>query len=305
MLNTRGANGVALHDSVLRGVQIFYSDSGGKPAYQRNDLLPISPVVAEVWLAQKARDVGKEPVTGLVSLALAVLAAQNFLIGVGWTLKPIVPEAFYPLSVAQEQALGNILSAVIDTLSIPVVPFNIKDERKFLKQRRISYGGEVVSVRRDIIADKVFAAWPKEGEAAVCNILQFLDQHLVDDLSEPKSCLIPQADWPEVTPVSKVHASDTEWYNLCKGAAKRGMFCSVPEEEVFCNQFGTKVLNGAMCVDKFKTVDGESVHVLRFISNLTPINSYMRKLRGDEKNLPASCFSVTYHLAGWGVYNMR
>ena len=55
MLNTRGANGVALHDSVLRGVQHFYSDSGGKPAYQRNDLLPISPVVAEVWLSQRAR----------------------------------------------------------------------------------------------------------------------------------------------------------------------------------------------------------------------------------------------------------
>ena len=78
MLNTRGANGVALHDSVLRGVQFFYSDSGSKPAYERNDLLPISPVVAEVWLTQKALDLGKEPVTGLVSLALAVLAAQFF-----------------------------------------------------------------------------------------------------------------------------------------------------------------------------------------------------------------------------------
>ena len=131
MLNTRGANGVALHDSVLRGVQIFYSDSGGKPAYQRNDLMPISPVVAEVWLSQKARGVGKEPVIGLVSLALAVLAAQKFLMGFGWTLKPIVPEAFYPLSVAQEQALGNILTAVFDTLAIPVVPFSIKEERKF------------------------------------------------------------------------------------------------------------------------------------------------------------------------------
>ena len=88
-------------------MQFCYSDSGGKPAYQRNDLLPISPVVAEVWLSQKARDVGKELVTGLVSLYLAVLAAQNFLMGVGWTLKPIVPEAFYPLIFNTEADNGD------------------------------------------------------------------------------------------------------------------------------------------------------------------------------------------------------
>ena len=73
-----------------------------------------------------------------------------------------------------------------------------------------------------------------------------------------------------LTPVGNVHASDAEWYTLCKGVAKRGMFCAVPEGGIFCNQYGNKVLNGAMCVDKFKIVEGKSTHVLRFISNLPP-----------------------------------
>ena len=133
MLSTRGQKGVALHDSVLRSVQVYYSDSGEKPASsKRIELLPISPMAAEIWLTQRARATFKEPVTGLVCLVLAVFAALNYLVGVAWSLKPIVPEAFYPLSGAQEQTLGHILSSSMDILSIPVVPFNLKDERIFI-----------------------------------------------------------------------------------------------------------------------------------------------------------------------------
>ena len=115
MLSTRGPNGVALRDSVLRSVQAFYSDPGEKQA--------------EIWLTQRARAAYNEPVTGLVCLALAVLAALNCLMGVAWSLKPIAPEAFYPLSVAQEQTLSHVLASASDILSIPVVPFNLKEEQ--------------------------------------------------------------------------------------------------------------------------------------------------------------------------------
>eukprot|EP00971_Amphidinium_carterae_P254768 5057339-Amphidinium_carterae.1 len=41
-----------------------------------------------------------------------------------------------------------------------------------------------------------------------------------------------------------------------------------------------------MGVDKYKEIDGKLQHLLRFISILCPINSYMRRLRGDVAHLP-------------------
>eukprot|EP00971_Amphidinium_carterae_P350670 6491677-Amphidinium_carterae.2 len=46
------------------------------------------------------------------------------------------------------------------------------------------------------------------------------------------------------------------------------------------------VLNGAMGVDKYKKVGDSTVHLLRFISVLVPINQYFRRLRGDTDRLP-------------------
>ena len=52
------------------------------------------------------------------------------------------------------------------------------------------------------------------------------------------------------------------------------------------NQHGDLITNGAMGVDKLKEINGEKVNLFRFISILTPINAYMRKLKGDSWLLP-------------------
>ena len=105
---------------------------------------------------------------------------------------------------------------------------------------------------------------------------------LADDLRDPSRCLLPVAEWPSETPHSRVYATDAEWYSICKAAAARGMFVPVDVADIFRNQFGDLVLNGAMGVDKYK----DSEHQLRFISILTPLNAYMRKLCGDSWLLP-------------------
>ena len=152
-----------------------------------------------------------------------------------------------------------------------------------------------MSVRRDIKADKVIPAWPAVGSAAVCHISEFIDLHLKDELADPRSRLLPEAEWPVETPRSKVYASDAEWYAVCKAAAARGMFAECPEEEIFRNQYGDMVLNGAMGVDKPKEQsDGIVLWLLRFISIVTPLNAYSRKLKGDSCLLPqASHLSAT------------
>ena len=92
-------------------------------------------------------------------------------------------------------------------------------------ERKLNYSGEQVSVRRDLVDDKVIPAWPKIGVAVVCPIGNFINEHLDDDVEDPRRCLLPEPEWPEEVPRSKVHASDAEWYSVCKAGAARGIFC--------------------------------------------------------------------------------
>ena len=49
-----------------------------------------------------------------------------------------------------------------------------------------------------------------------------------------------------MTPVSRVHADSSEWNLIVKAGIDRGMFAMVDESELFINQLGAPVLNGAM-----------------------------------------------------------
>ena len=83
-------------------------------------------------------------------------------------------------------------------------------------------------------------------------------------------------------PKSKVHATDSEWYALVKEGVGRKTFGEISYEGIFKDKAGNPVLNGAMGVDKVKDVNGKQVNLLRFICILIPINTYLRKLRGDS-----------------------
>ena len=155
-----------------------------------------------------------------------------------------------------------------------------------LKQRKVDYNGNMVSVRRNLIASKVLPAWPQVGKAASVDVMSFLRGELAQDMSDPKRCLLPVEEWPTTTPKSKVYASDSEWYDIVHAGWKRGMIDEVPEHDIFRNNLGQPVMAGAMGVDKFKNTREGVLHLLRFISILTPINAYMRKLRGDANTLP-------------------
>ena len=150
----------------------------------------------------------------------------------------------------------------------------------------------------------------------------FITEEFKDDLMNPRRCLLPESEWPKVPPKSKVHASDGEWYSLIKEGFARGIFGEVSFDKVFKDSNGKPVLNGAMGVDKFKVVDGKTVELLRFICILVPINSYLRKLKGDSNLLPflpqmtlerhgvlltesedtMSCFNLFKMLDSWAGY---
>ena len=64
-------------------------------------------------------------------------------------------------------------------------------------EKRVSYAGEAVSVKRTLKAPKVIALWPEPGEACVCSIVDFVDEELRDDLVAPNKCLLPENEWPD------------------------------------------------------------------------------------------------------------
>ena len=128
----------------------------------------------------------------------------------------------------------------------------------------------------------------------MCLLVDFIDPRLVDKLKNPRTALLPEADWPAATPVSRVHAVMSQWYKLVKAGCGRNMFVEVAESEIFRNQHGDLVLNGAMGVNKIKVVDGVEVRQLRFICILTCLNQYMRKFKGDSSLLPQA--SMVAHM---------
>ena len=294
-------------------------------------LLPISPVAMKSYLAEKTAIVlrkreASQTFAELCSrLALLTLRCLNFLACAGWTDSPVCLVASESPSVAQLQVLDRCYSASWHFLDISSKFETTRYLRTHLQTLKIGYSGEVISVRRQLVCSQVTPAWPKPGSACLFPIIDFVHQELRDDLENPERCLLPRSQWPQKTPRSKVYATDSEWYAIVKSGYELGLFRMVAEENIFRNERGDLILNGAMGVDKIKVVDGVEVHLLRFISNLIPINHYLRKLRGDSQLLPSvtqlslvlledgevlslesedmeSCFNLFYVPDAWAGY---
>ena len=91
--------------------------------------------------------------------------------------------------------------------------------------------------------------------------------------------------WPSVTPIGHVKASDEECAKSSSGVCDS--VDTVDEADIFRHHNGKLVLNGAMGVPKLKRLpDGSTVELQRFISNLVLMNAYFRRLRGDSSLLP-------------------
>lgn len=108
------------------------------------------------------------------------------------------------------------------------------------------------------------------GEAAIQPAINFVPPAMKSLLERPEALLLPQEQWPESPPLSRVRASDEEWTKICKAAHERKMMVPVRESEVFKDHQGRPVFNGAMAVVKVKKIGGEDKQLQRFISNLAP-----------------------------------
>ena len=304
---------------------------GTAPVPPVEGLLPFPPHSAIVFLQSLAHDLVTSRTTSsdfaklCLRLTTLMLKSLNFLSCAGWTDNPVCLNTTPKLSSPQQVSLKHLFTSSFHFLDVDVKPINFPSLRSNLNHMKMGYQGDVVTTRRHLIANKVKPAWPKPGKACLFPIVDFISPELKDDLEDPERCLLPRDQWPDKPPTSRVYASDEEWYQLVKYGSFLGLFGEIPQEKIFRNQFGDLVVNGAMGVDKIKNVNGKEEMYLRFISNFIPINSYLRKLRGDSKLLPCvtqlglillengeflqlesedmeSCFNLFYLPAAWAGY---
>ena len=131
-------------------------------------------------------------------------------------------------------------------------------------------------------------AWPIAEHTGLLDITRFLDGELLSDLACPARCLKPVSEWPTHPPKGVVMASDGEWYKLAVVGIERGLFAVIDERDIMRDMDGALILNGGMEVKKLKEhADGTVTQLQRFITNLVPMNSYLRRLRGDSGLLPS------------------
>lgn len=246
---------------------------GAPEAMGQFNLYPVRVDLTEKFLVDKGTEV--------INWVTTLVEVLNYHATMG---KPkLGPPA---LTAAQELMLTRLSQSVERFLAKGGKVENFEATREAIKSVKFDYSGEPVQYMETLEAAKVIPCWPKVGEAAIRDAVDFVPPEVRSWLEDPSSCLLPQAAWPERPPPSRVRASDDEWEKIVAAGVERGMMRRVDDDEVFRDARGVPVLNGAGGVRKVKSIGGEEKMLQRFISILVPSNSYQHHMPGDDVHLP-------------------
>jgi len=257
-LQSEGSALSAWMADALEQQQLRRQDSPG--ATTPRDVLPIPS-----WLVEELCGDEPEGIRNWLKLMVVVLNSMY-----GGTL-PTPLEHKY--NEAQKEALfclrRSVLRFVGTGQQVPPLP-SLKER---LRESRFDYAGEPLCLMEELHADKVVPCWPRPGEAAVQRAEDFIPEAMRELLRQPQlSLLLPKDQWPDKPPKAKVRATSEEWTKICMAGVERKMMTGLRRSEVFHDHKGQPVFNGAMAVTKYKVVQGQTVKLQRFISNLIPAN---------------------------------
>ena len=218
---------------------------------------------------------------------LGITHSVNLLFCAGWSQHPVSLQRLSSLHPLQEDVVKRWFNAVEHFLAAERPAYHLQNYRVSWG-RSGSYGDDVVGESLELPADLVIPAWPAPEVTAKLPLQDSLIGETLEDLLFLERCLKPRSEWPATSPPrAKVHASLQEWFRIVKKGIELGMFHPIRESLIFRDHNGQKVLNGAMAVAKRKRhEDGTETILQRFITNLIPTNSYLRRLRGDAHSLP-------------------
>ena len=269
----------ALCEQWVRWQQHLTTALGNQPAASLG-MLPLPVEEFEALGVQKGKELGVEASHGRGDWYWLVATALNYL-GTGG-MDGNTPRAAGSSSGSTGCKASRAQRAAMERLSIYLEGFLADDKDEDLaalvqeaRNSRVSYSGDVVTPRRDLVAAKVIPTWPEASSVGILGVTDLLDGPLKEATEDPLKCFKPKELWPKQVHKSKVYATQAEWDALAHEGLQRGIFQVVPEDEVFRTEDGTLVVHGAMGVDKPKLVDDVEVVFLRFFTILTPLNQFL------------------------------
>eukprot|EP00435_Cladocopium_sp_Y103_P044150 s460_g12.t1 len=254
---------------------------------RKGDLLPIHPsvvVAGQHGVTPQNRD-----------WVMAVLSLIDFNYCTGWT-KPVCVPMDTRLSANQCGALQELARTIDDNIMEAVPLPTLAEAKDSLQSKKYDYSGNPVEYLQDLVAEKVFPTWPKQGEAGVRCITDFLTGEALEAMSDPKQWVLPLDLQPEASKKSIVRASDAEWFRICSEGYRRGMMVMVSDDDVPKDRSGHLVVNGAGAVKKEKVINGQVKQLQRFISVLVPTNNHMAELPGAQDSLPYVGMLTALHI---------
>ena len=256
--------------------------SGHLACTREKDVLPIPLKAAEAFLSNLELPDGELAWTLLLAVGVSYLHSRTD------SNMKLNPED--PLSLAQEACLLNLNESARAFLSgdSPCLQFGALRDKLLTASE--GYGGQAISICREMTAAQIIPTWPAIGSAAVQPVTKFLTGNLLAQVLQPIRGLRPQCDWPRPPRRGIVHATDEEWNQIVHAGWKRGIMYGIEKDKIFKDASGTPVLQGAMGVDQSRKVkrDGveETIMLLRFISIMCPTNDFFGELSVDAYTLP-------------------
>ena len=184
------------------------ASTGTEPGSAARGVLPLDPGLAEVQGKLLAEE-KLLPLREVGSWCWVIAVLLNFMsVGMEFqkrgVVKPRAEDRF--TQEARLRAAKHVAERVAWFFEVECIndwAQIVKDAR----ERKFAYNGEVVSVRRELVASKVLPTWPEKGRAGVVQVTEFLDEELRRDYKDPRRCVLPRDQWPEKLHVSRVYAS--------------------------------------------------------------------------------------------------
>ena len=154
----------------------------------------------------------------------AVAKAINYLFCAGWTGRFVAVSCPAHLSQAQESCLSQVAGFHPLTLwSRPGSSVDLAPTQAKLGSLNLGCAGQVVARGLSLVDSMVGPAWPRKERMGLLPVVRFLDGKLSSDLSDPNRCVNPVQQWPSVTPIGHVMASDEEWYKIVERGLRLGL----------------------------------------------------------------------------------
>ena len=188
------------------------------------------------------------------------------------------------MNAAQTQALAQLRKYIRGFLSGSTVPQ--LDWAGELASTRVDYNGEEVKTAQLVTWRQLEPALPPPGKAGCVRASDLLEGWARACMEDPTKTLLPEDKWPDELPQPQVWVeSQKDWHEICSGAAERGIFTFLKEQDVFHFQ-GKPLLNGLFGVEKKNKSLDSGEPVLRMIINAIPATALQETIEADVRTLP-------------------